>query len=74
MKIHLKFKEEDKPLQMGLNQIFNSEELDKFLLDRSEILVGYTIFEDRSQINFTKEDGSIGVAYLTEVPDDFKLN
>lgn len=71
MKLHLKFKDEDKPEEMGLDQIIKSEDLDNFLLERIEILKDYSIVGNT--IYFTKEDYEQGIIYMKEVSDSFGI-
>jgi hypothetical protein len=74
MKIHLKFKESDKPDQMGLDHIIEFAIFEKFISDRLNILKNPCVTKDNSKLFFTKEDGTEGVAYLKEVNDYFNID
>lgn len=72
MKTFIYFNAPDKPTNMGISQL--TDNLQQFLADRAEILVDYTILEDR--FTFTKEvvEGEVirGYALTFQVPDDFQ--
>ncbi len=67
MKTHLKFKESDKPVEMGVDQVIS--DIKAFLEDRKAILVDAKV--SKNTLTFTKPDGTEGTAELTQVADDF---
>lgn len=73
MKIHLKFKESDKPVEMGLDHIVEFSNFEKFIDERLDILKDSYISKDNSKLYFTKNDGKEGIAYLKEVNDNFTI-
>lgn len=73
MKIHLKFKESDKPVEMGLDHIIEYNNFKEFINSKIEILKNPVILKDGTELHFTKEDNTEGIAYLKEVEDSFTI-
>jgi hypothetical protein len=73
MKLHLKFKEEDKPDQMGLDHIIEFDKFKEFIDARLDILKDSFVSDNGTILHFTKEDGTEGIADLKEVKDSFEI-